>query len=343
MDVVFSWRKTQASDLGKCLQLHPSKNGAEIVGPARAARAWRRLLEMSHATRSAVVEIYDKNRVEIVGFGFASFVKKSFAEDEICNPRPGLNSRIIQSIVDRNSVIATYAEVRDANTRGDLQQAVLENSWKNGTLTAAQVDKVRVLIGRAYQELFAGYHFSRIFTEMVDELDLWNVSGHKYLHVVSRFEDFRRANPETEWNAERSLFQATSDSMREHPHSVAAGLFQHHVSPQFGFTQREQELLELALEGADDLSISKSLFVTVPAIKRRWSSIFERVSSLRRDLCPFDGDGTRGIQKRQRILTYVRSHPEELRPFDFKRQQKYKRGPKDSRIHRSVANTGYSR
>jgi hypothetical protein len=321
MDATFSWRKTRASDLAECLQLHPAKNGAEIVGQARAARAWRQLLEMSHATRSAVVEMHDKTRVEIVGFGFGSFVKKSFAEDEIRNPRPGLNSRIIQSIVNGNSVIATYAEVRDANTRGELQQAVLENSWRNGPLAAAQVDKVRVLTGQAYQELFAGYRFSRIFTEMVDELDLWNASGHKYLHVVSRFEDFRRANPETEWNVERALFQVTADSMREHPHSVAAGLFRNHVAPQFAFTRGEQELLELALEGGDDVSAAKSLFVTLPAIKRRWSSIFERVGSTRPDLCPPDGEGTRGVQKRQRILTHVRSHPEELRPFDFSRLQ----------------------
>lgn len=315
MDVSFSWRKTRASDLTKCLQLHPAKNGAEIVGQSRAAKAWRQLLELSHATRSAVVEMRDKNGVEIVGFGFGSFVKKSFAEDEVRNPRPGLNSRIIESLVCGNSVIATYAEVRDANTKGDLQQAVLENSWKNGLLTAAQVEEVRVLLGLAYGELFAGYHFSRIFTEMVDELDLWNASAHQYLHAVSRFEDYFRASPETRWNRERALLQVTSDSMREHPHSIAAGLFQRHLPPQFAFTQGEQELLELALEGADDVSIAKSLFVTLPAIKRRWSSIFERVSSLRPDLCPLDGDGTRGVQKRQRILTHIRSHPEELRPF----------------------------
>ena len=80
---------------------------------------------------------------------------------------------------------------------------------------------------------------------------------------------------------------------------------------------RREEALELALEGADDVSIAKSLFVTLPAIKRRWSHIFERAGSIRPDLCPLDGEGTRGIQKRQRILTYVRSHPEELRPFDL--------------------------
>lgn len=107
MDTLSSWRKTQANDLAKCLQLHRGKNGAEIVGHARAVGAWQQLFEMSHATRSALVEMHEKNRVEIVGFGFASFVKKSFAEDEVRNPRPGLNSRIIKSIVDGNSVIAT--------------------------------------------------------------------------------------------------------------------------------------------------------------------------------------------------------------------------------------------
>jgi hypothetical protein len=321
MDAVFSWRKTQASDLAECLQLHPGKDGAEIVGHARAVRAWQQLFEMCHATRSALVEMHGKGRVEIVGFGFGSFVKKSFAEDEVRNPRPGLNSRIIESIVNGNSVIATYAEVRDANTRSDLQQVILDTSWKNGPLTTAQVDEVRVLLGRAYQELFAGYRFSRILTEMIDELDLWHVRGLKSFRVVDRFENFRRANPQTEWNPDRLLLEVTLDSMRADPHSVAAGLFQHHVPPQFAFTRGEQELLELALEGADDVSIAKSSFVTLAAIKRRWSAVFERVGSIRPDLCPLDGEGTRGVQKRQRILTYVRSHPKELRPFDLRWQK----------------------
>lgn len=316
MGVLFSWRKTQASDLAKCLQLHPAKNGAEIVGRARVVGAWQQLFKMSHATRSALVEMHEKNQVQIVGFGFASFVKKSFVEEEIRNPKPGLNSRIIQSIVDGNSVIATYDEVRDGNTRGDLQQVILDTSWKSGPLTAAQVDEVRILLGRAFQELFAGYHFSRILTELVDELDLWHVRGQRSFQVVDRFENFRRANPETGWNPDRALVEATLETMRDDPHSVAAELFRHHVLPQFGFAQREQELLELALEGADDAIVAKSLFLTLPAIKRRWSRIFARVSSVRPDLSPMDGEGTRGIQKRQRILTYIRSHPEELRPFD---------------------------
>jgi len=98
---------------------------------------------------------------------------------------------------------------------------------------------------------------------------------------------------------------------------VGSGLFHHRPRPHFAFTLGEQQLLELALEGCDDESVAKSLFVTVPAIKRRWENIFRRVAAIRPDLSPLDGDGRRGIQKRQRVVAYVRSHPEELRPFDF--------------------------
>ena len=196
MDASLSWRRTQAGDLAECLRLHPAKNGAEIVGHARALGAWKQLLEMPHATRSAVIEMHGANgRVQIVGFGLSSFVRKSFVEDEMRIPRPGLNARIIESVVNGSPVIATYAEVRDANTRGDLQQVNLDTSWKNGPLTPAQVDEVRVLLGHAYHELFVGYRFSRILLELTDQLDWGLVRGQREFRVVDRFEAFRRKNP----------------------------------------------------------------------------------------------------------------------------------------------------
>ena len=144
MDSVFAWRKTRASDLSDCLKLHPAKNGSEVIGPDRTADAWRQLFEMKHATRSAVVEMRAGSHIEIVGFGLAAFVKKEFADAELQNPRPGLNSRIIESIATGKSVIASYEKVRDANTRGDLQQVILDTSWDDRRLNPTQRDEVRV-------------------------------------------------------------------------------------------------------------------------------------------------------------------------------------------------------
>ena len=147
---------------------------------------------------------------------------------------------------------------------------------------------VRAVLGTAYLELFAGYRFARLITEFVDELDVsQREQGIDEFRVVDRFENFRLQNPKTSWNPERMLLEVTLDRIRAYPHSVGARLFMHHT-PQFGFTRGEQELLELALEGGDDLAMAKSLFVTVPAIKRRWTTIFERVGGIQPDLCPLE-------------------------------------------------------
>jgi hypothetical protein len=314
----FSWRRTHIRDLPESLRLHPAKLGSEFVGYSRAIRAWREILDTSYATRSAVVEARNTKGVEIVGFGLATFVKKSFAENVVKNPEPGLNARIIKRVDEGKTVIATYADLRDANTRGDLEQIVLDTSWKVGTLTPAEVNEVRVLLGQAYLHLYSGYRFSRILGELIAERDFWHIRGQRCFHLLSRFERFRGAGPNSAWSSDRALFEVTAESMRNDPHSVAAPLFRH-VRPQFGFTSGEQELLELALDGAEDPGIANTLLLTRSAIKRRWSTIFERVASINPELAPASASGIRGAQKRQRILTYVRSHPEELRPFDFRR------------------------
>jgi hypothetical protein len=313
---LFSWRKTQANDLPRCLQLHTAKNAVQALGQSAAEQAWRQLLEMTHATRSAVVESQHNGHTDIVGFGLGTFVKKHFAQEEVRNPRPGLNVRIIESIAQGKSVVASYAEVRDDNTRADLQQAILETCWDNDALDAKERDEVRVLLGTAYMELFAGYRFSRVLFEVGDALDRWHTEGHRSFRMVDDYSNFHRAHPDVPCDPDWCLKEANPETMRIDPHSIAATLFQHHVPPQLGLTRVEQEFLELALGGEDDESVAKSSFVTVPAIKRRWATIFQRVGAIRPDICPLDGEGTRGTQKRQRILHYLRSHPEELRPFN---------------------------
>jgi len=112
MDDLFTWRRTSTQDLSECLTLRPAKNGAEGVGLSTATEVWLRLFRMTHASRSAVIEMHRDGHVEIVGFGFASFVKKDFADAEALNPKPGLNCRVIESVSSGRSVIATYDEVR---------------------------------------------------------------------------------------------------------------------------------------------------------------------------------------------------------------------------------------
>src|SRR5262245_27129018 len=86
----------------------------------------------------------------------------------------------------------------------------------------------------------------------------------------------------------------------------------------------EQSLLSAALAGKTDAELSAALGVSIEAIKKRWISIFERVEQFKSEILSqtdADSDG-RGPQKRHRVIAYVRTHPEELRPFSWDRMRR---------------------
>lgn len=315
MQSSLSWRKPTVEDLPACLALHPAKNGAENVGPRECLKAWEHMLRRKHAGKGAVIEQPADREKRVVGFGFAVFVRKEFADAELRNPRPGLNSRIVEGVLAGCDPLASLEEVRAANTRGDLQQIVLDASWDDA-LTALQRDDVRIMLAMSYAENFAGFRISRLISELVDSRDAFHASSLDVVMIIDRFERFRADNPGTTWSSERALALVTLESTRTHAASVAASVMHQHQLPGLGFTQGEKDLLEAATDGLDDVAASSELSITLSAIKKRWRSIFQRVADKMPDLCPSDASDTRGTQKRSRILTYVRQHPEELRPFD---------------------------
>ena len=97
----------------------------------------------------------------------------------------------------------------------------------------------------------------------------------------------------------------------------AANLLFHYMEPRLDFHQPEQMLLVAALQGATDQELSNELGVNLSTVKKRWRSIFIRVDELMPKLFTQVTalDGRRGPQRRQFVLSYVREHPEELRPF----------------------------
>jgi hypothetical protein len=239
---------------------------------------------------------------------------------------------VIESIDSGRSVLASHREVCDDNTQGKLQQIVLYTDWRRQQLKPAEVAEVRGLLALSYQQLFAGYRMSRMFAELVDEADIEAAQEFPGIHVVSRFQQFFAANPNTFWNTDRALAMTTGETLQRDPGSIAGSLFLLHRNPIFGFNAGEQELLEAALKGLDDLEASKELYRSFGAIKRRWTTIFEKIDAVLPGLCPPGEGPARGPQKRYRVLAYLREHPEELRPFNHRKFE-----PELSRAHSDLA------
>jgi len=87
--------------------------------------------------------------------------------------------------------------------------------------------------------------------------------------------------------------------------------------PRFFFKRGEQEMLELALLDGDDGAAADNLHLSPSTVQKRWRTIYERVTLAEPGFFPASesaDSGIRGAAKRRLLLSYLRVHPEELRP-----------------------------
>ena len=93
--------------------------------------------------------------------------------------------------------------------------------------------------------------------------------------------------------------------------------------PILGFARSEQRLLDAALLGVTDEELATELKISLSAVKKTWRSIYSRANRSSSGILPGTletrtDSSDRGKGKKHRILTYVREHPEELRPVCLK-------------------------
>jgi hypothetical protein len=309
------WRRIDARDLMECLSVGPACIGEELVGHTRAIEAWKKLIQ-SRSFQSAVIETNPPIAGHrIVGFGASVFVSRDFVDQEISNPRPGLNARLIASVACGNPVVLGDTALRSANTRDGLDLVMPYALWRQAVLSPEEIFQVQSLLVSSFLDLHLGYRMHRWIAEIIGEMERKVRESTGVWKVISDFAEFYRLHPDIK-PAGRSLAVVTEESAFAVPGSVGALLFERR-EPVLQLHDSDQELLTAALRDLTDEEVAHALNIQVSGVKKRWRSLFERVSAVRPDLLPDDGfDGVRGREKRRLILAYVREHPEELRPFD---------------------------
>lgn len=90
-------------------------------------------------------------------------------------------------------------------------------------------------------------------------------------------------------------------------------------APELSFRPSEQRLLLAALRGGTDEELSDELGISLSAVKKTWAMIYDRSSGRLPGFSAIhrrspNHPRERGREKKQRLLNYVRDHPEELRP-----------------------------
>jgi len=177
------------------------------------------------------------------------------------------------------------------------------------------VHEVCACLAFSYLERHRGYNLDRLITQAVGQEEKIALAASLVWRAFKHFDELGQEAS--------SLWVVTREDNLRLPANILNPLFIH-KAPVFGFRDADQQLLLAAMSGLTDEELSSKLGLSLTGVKKRWISVFERTIDMRPDLFPgldrlyLDGnDGQkRGRQKRHHVLTYVRSHPEELRPFE---------------------------
>jgi hypothetical protein len=307
---LMNWRKVGEADLIECLSIEPRVWGDGIVGRERALPVWKEWTR-TRSFNSAVVEaVTPLSANQKIAFGSSVFVTAEFATRELEDPRSGLNSRIIASVVAGESVVLPETSLSSTSARNPLDLVILSCNYRYEAMNPEQTIQAEMVLPFSFAESHVGYRLNRILSETVSERQYKIHDSSGVWRTVERFPD-----------CSHTLIVLTEKEAFAASGSIAAPLFQYQ-EPVLHLRDTEKQLLTEAMNGETDNELAARMNLSLPSIKKRWASLFDRIADTRPDLLPDAKQRglheSRGPQKRHRILAYVRSHPEELRPFRWR-------------------------
>ena len=301
-----TWRPAISHDIESCLAIQPSNRGDGFLDVKSALESWERLLQSSFFLSAVLESDPPVKGHRVIGFGSAILVNSQFANAEIANPRPYLASRIIRSLDIGPSAPATRDLVAKANAQNGIDVVILYTAWREEILNAEERYAVRVALTTSLAEVLSGFRIHRIIAETATQAPT----------------DLHRNSPEYRTVAEfpaigHVIHLMTRASGTALPGSIANLIFKFNP-PLLRLRDSDQQLLLAALNGATDSELSVQLGIRCSAVKARWRSTYARIAEMMPILInEVENSETRGGQKRHRVLAYMRSHMEELRPYDW--------------------------
>lgn len=306
-------RTTNEGDLTKCAKILPE----EIFGAIRANMidAWRYLL-LRGALISAVVEDHDRALEDrILAAGMTYIVTQEFMEEVRKSRRPTLGHVLVDALTNGRCPALDRAGVRNANSSVGLNLA-FQGILKPGIEADEQFGMVLDRLTRAFFEFKAGYKIKQAVTEAIgeQELQLHYAVGGRALDV----QPILNADPALPSSLPSFRIWLHREAALNDPGSQFCRLFLY-SPPRFFFSEKEQVLLQQAMQGMTDEELASTLGVSLSTVKKRWQSVYAHVADEAPELFPpgagaSEAHGKRGVEKKQRLIEYVRVHAEELRP-----------------------------
>lgn len=310
-----TFRPAKVPDLDVCIKLFPPEYVCVPDLLPRMRDIWRRWLA-DGALKLIVVESGDHpGGSHIVGFGSSVFVTDEFAEEVVSSQAP-MSFRTTRRALDGVAPVLGRHAIARANARDGLNLYVLSIGWDSENLTTEEIRWVKAKIFEAFFFAHGGYNVKFMMQEVYSgaEAERGRQIGVKLLNNYAQYyRDLGAAIPPA--SSRPHLIGCRREDIRDG--SAISPLFLY-ARPRFSFKAGEQELLLYALIGDSDDALADGLSISLSAVHKRWQAIYEQVAAVAPQILPAAAaaDQRRGSEKRRRLLAYLRSHLEELRPYE---------------------------
>lgn len=279
---------------------------------------WQDLLGSGRLKLFLVEDRNKKGAGCIVSCCAAIFVTDDFCREIQSAASPFLGPELVRCYLDGELPVLTRSEIARANARDGLNLILCFEGPERGTLSGERYLPLREKRREAYHLAMSGYQVKELLMNPIGET--------AYEETIDAGAKVRRdfVHPDRGINESREdelrprLVGLTRQEAEAHPGSQLAGLFVY-TPPRFHFSRSEQNLLQRALIGETCDDLAASLALSPWTVKKRWHTIYERVTAADGELLPGPiPNGARarlrGAERRRRLLNYLRQHPEELRP-----------------------------
>ena len=312
------FRPMRPEDVRACVEIvraHP------LLGPQYDSvirdlpSVWLGLLGRE-AFRAVVFEDAEDSQVRQVGVGVSVFVSEDFLMELKTPPFFWIGPELTKRLLRCDSPLLSDKQVRHANANGGLNLV----TWVGAFATAhlQSVENMATMI-TAFVEAHRGFRLKELTAHAMSLENLEGAirSGGLFLNPVDgRYVDSLNKSLHEVFAAPH-LIGLTRELAMARVGTWIGSLFVYQ-SPHFGFRPSEQRLLLAALPGGTDEDLAGALGISLSAVKKTWRSIYDRVTDRRPGLIPNqvpeELTSERGKEKKQRLLAYLREHPEELRP-----------------------------
>lgn len=271
----------------------------------------------AEAVRAYAFEFAEEGRLSLVGFGISVFVNDAFAQFLTTPPFVWAGPELVHRVLHGSSPVLSDADLRQHNVNGGLN-LLMWVTWVQAEYKA----RLEVMSGMmsVFVELHRGFQLRQIISQSeVPETVMTTLSAGGMILTSEGKHTSTLTMPASEFITTPHCLHITRDLVP--PASWISSLFVYQ-SPQIFFSPSEQRLLIAAMAGQTDDELSVDLGISLSGVKKTWRILYERVGTQLPALIPNQAtdslEGERGKGKKQRLLAYLREHPEELRPLPRK-------------------------